>query len=354
MTVPRTMLAVVNYGSEPGQVELRELPVPRPAASEVLLKIDAVGICGSDVHQWLAEHSWHVNYPCTLGHEFVGTIVGLGADVTGFRLGDQVVSETAAVIDPASPFVREGNYHLDPSRLGFGYGVDGAMAEYVKVPARLLHGVPDGLPAHIAALTEPCCVAYNAVCSTQAVKVGDSVVVLGPGTIGLLCAKMAQLAGASRVLVLGTPQDGARLALAETFGATDVHAGDPRELIASIGDGLGVDVVIDAAGVSATLKTALEAVRPGGRIIKVGWGREPLGFSLDPIVQKAVQLQGSFSHNWPVWNRVLQMLASGQLDPSPLITRRAPLAGWREAFSNIHDGHDLKVVLHPGTEGQVS
>lgn len=343
----KEMRAVVNFAGEARSVAMRTLPIPAPGDTDVILKVDAVGVCGSDVHQWLGSHSWHVNYPIVLGHEFVGTIVERGRIADRFDLGERVVSETAAVVDPDSPYVHQGNYHLDPARLGFGYGVDGAMAEYVKVPERLLHRVPNCLPTDVAALTEPCCVAYNAVCSTQAVRLGDDVLVIGPGTIGLLCAKMAQLAGANKVIMLGTPRDEARLRIATDFGADVAITGDVEQIIASLGDGLGVDVVIDAAGVSASLGIAMKMVRPGGQIIKVGWGREPLGISLDPIVQKAVQLRGSFSHNWPVWNRVLKMLASGQLDPSPLITRTAPLDSWEGVFNDIHSGRDLKVVLHP-------
>ena len=114
-----------------------------------------------------------------------------------------------------------------------------------------------------------------------------------------------------------------------------------------IGDGLGADVVVDAAGVSQSLAAAMQAVRPGGQITKVGWGKQPLGFSIDPIVQKNVRLQGSFSHNWPIWERVLAMMASGQLDVSPLVSRVAPLIDWESCFSGMHDGQLVKAVLVP-------
>lgn len=171
-----TMQAVVNYGSEPGSVELREVPIPEIGDEDVLLRVQAVGICGSDVHQWQGSHSWPVNYPCVLGHEFSGEVIQRGARVREFLEGDRVTSETAAVIDPTSPLARTGNYNLDPMRLGFGYGVDGAMTSYVRVPERCLHHLPDGLAFEIAALTEPCCVAYNAVCASSTVKPGDDVI----------------------------------------------------------------------------------------------------------------------------------------------------------------------------------
>src|SRR5215203_3581119 len=153
--------AVINYAPEKGSVEIREIEMPEIGEEDVLLEVAAVGVCGSDLHQWTSDHSWHVNYPVVLGHEFAGTIARVGGNVTAWKEGDRVVSETAAVIDPNSPLTRQGLYNLDPTRKGFGYGVNGAMTKFVKVPARCLHLVPDHLPFEQACLTEPCCVAYN-------------------------------------------------------------------------------------------------------------------------------------------------------------------------------------------------
>jgi len=336
--------AVVNFSSAPHSVELREFARPVPGAEDVILAVEAVGVCGSDLHQWTGQHSWPVNYPVVLGHEFGGRIAELGAGVRGWSEGDRVVSETAAVIDPASPLSRAGRYNLDPCRKGFGYGVDGAMTRFVRVPARCLHRVPDGLPLEQAALTEPCCVAYNAVIENGRVQPGDRIVVLGPGPIGILCAAMARLAGAEVALV-GLERDRVRLDVAKQYGC-DVIVGDAAEW-ARRRDGLGADGVVDAAGVSAALRTALELVRPAGWISKVGWGPQPLNFSLDPLVQKNVTLQGSFSHTWPMWERVLALLASGRLDVRPITGGIWPLAEWHTAFERMHGGEIVKAVLKP-------
>ena len=336
--------AVVNFSSAPHSVELREFARPVPGPEDVILAVEAVGVCGSDLHQWTGQHSWPVNYPVVLGHEFGGRIAELGAGVRGWSEGDRVVSETAAVIDPASPLSRAGRYNLDPRRKGFGYGVDGAMTRFVRVPARCLHRVPDGLPLEQAALTEPCCVAYNAVIENGRVQPGDRIVVLGPGPIGILCAAMARLAGAEVALV-GLERDRVRLEVARAYGC-DVIVGDATEW-ARRRDGLGADGVVDAAGVSAALRTALELVRPAGWISKVGWGPQPLNFSLDPLVQKNVTLQGSFSHTWPMWERVLALLASGRLDVRPITGGIWPLAEWHTAFERMHGGEIVKAVLKP-------
>jgi alcohol dehydrogenase/L-iditol 2-dehydrogenase len=336
--------AVVNFSSTPHSVELREFSRPEPGPDDVILAVEAVGVCGSDLHQWTGSHSWTVNYPVVLGHEFGGRIAALGASVKGWSEGDRVVSETAAVIDVNSPLSRAGLYNLDPTRRGFGYGVDGAMTRFVRVPVRCLHRVPDDLPMELAALTEPCCVAYNAVINNARVRPGDRVIVLGPGPIGILCAAVARLAGAEVALV-GLERDRGRLNVAKVYGC-EVIVGDAMAW-AQARDGLGADGVIDAAGASAALKTAIELVRPSGWITKVGWGPQPLGFSLDPLVQKNITLQGSFSHNWPVWERVLAMLASQQLNVRPILGGVWALESWHEAFEKMHAGEIVKAVLKP-------
>jgi alcohol dehydrogenase/L-iditol 2-dehydrogenase len=336
--------AVVNYAPEKGAVELREVPRPAIAREDVLLEVAAVGVCGSDLHQWTADHSWPVNYPVILGHEFGGTITELGTDVSGWKEGDRAVSETAAIIDPLNPMSRVGLYNLDPTRKGFGYGTDGAMTTTVRVPARCLHRVPDRLPFEQACLTEPCCVAYNAAVMNSSIKPGDRIVVLGPGPIGLLCGAMARLCGA-QVAVAGLERDRERLEIARQYGCEPLVGGINEW--ARERDGLGADGVIDAAGISLTLKTAMQVVRPNGWITKVGWGRDPVGFSLDPIVQNNVRLQGSFSHNWAMWERVLCLLADGQLDVTRITGGVWPLDEWHTAFETMHSGQIAKAVLKP-------
>jgi L-iditol 2-dehydrogenase len=336
--------AVVNYAPEKGSVEIREIEKPTIGDEDVLLEVANVGVCGSDLHQWTADHSWPVNYPVVLGHEFGGHIVETGNKVTGWKEGDRVVSETAAVIDVNNPMSRVGLYNLDPSRKGFGYGVNGAMTRFVRVPARCLHKIPDHIPFEHACLTEPCCVAYSAVVENTGIKPGDRVVVLGPGTIGILCAAVARLCGA-QVAIVGLEADKHRLDIARQYGCETI-IGDATDW-AFKRDGLGADCVIDAAGSSITLKIAMHLVRPNGKITKVGWGPQPLGFSLDPLVQKNITLQGSFSHDWPTWERVIALLASGQLDVKPIIGGVWPITEWHTAFEKMHKGEIVKSVLKP-------
>jgi L-iditol 2-dehydrogenase len=336
--------AVVNFAPQKFSVELREIPQPEIGDEDVLLEVGAVGVCGSDLHQWTADHSWPVNYPVVLGHEFAGVIRQVGSRVKAWKEGQRVVSETAAVIDANNPLSRQGLYNLDPTRKGFGYGINGAMARFVRVPERCLHKVPDNLSLEKAALTEPCCVAYNAVVNNSNVKPGDRVVVFGPGPIGILCGIMAKLHGA-QVAIAGLERDRIRLDIARQYGLLPLVEGIKEWAVTR--DGLGVEGVIDAAGVSAVLKVALEIVRPAGWITKVGWGPQPVGISLDPLVQKNITLQGSYSHNWPVWERVIDLMASGQLDVGPITGGIWPLSQWHTAFEKMHSGEIVKSVLRP-------
>lgn len=336
--------AVVNYAPQRGSVEIREVARPIIGDDDVLLEVANVGVCGSDLHQWTADHSWPVNYPVVLGHEFAGRISEIGSRVEGWNIGQRVVSETAAVIDANNPMSRQGRYNLDPTRKGFGYGVDGAMTRYVRVPARILHRVPESLALEHACLTEPCCVAYNAVVRNARIEPGDRVVVLGPGTIGILCAAIARLCGAE-VAVVGLESDRQRLQIAEQYGCEAI-IGDATEWARSR-DGLGCDGVIDAAGHSVTLRLAIDLVRPAGWISKVGWGPQPLNFSIDPLVQKNITLQGSFSHHWAVWERVIALLAAGSLDVRPILGGVWPITQWNEAFEKMHHGEIVKAVLTP-------
>jgi len=336
--------AVVNYAEAKGSVEIREIEQAEIGEGEVLLEVANVGVCGSDLHQWTSDHSWPVNYPVVLGHEFGGKIIEVGPRVEGWKVGDRVVSETAAVIDPLNPMSRIGLYNLDPTRKGFGYGVNGAMTKYVKVPARCLHTVPEQVPFEEACLTEPCCVAYSAVVVNSNIKPGDRVLVIGPGTIGVLCAVMAKINGAE-VAVVGLEADRGRLEIAKSYGCEAI-IGDATDW-ARERDGLGADLIIDAAGASATLKIAMSLVRPNGQITKVGWGPQPCNFSLDPIVQKNVRLQGTFSHNWPIWEKVIGMMGSGMLDVKPIIGGVWPVTSWLEAFEKMHHGEVIKSVLKP-------
>jgi alcohol dehydrogenase/L-iditol 2-dehydrogenase len=342
------MQALVKFGRRNGDVEIREVPEPAITPNQVLLEVKAAGVCGSDLHMWRENQSWAIKLPLILGHEFCGVVVEVGEQVTGFRPGDRVACETAAEVCGRCVYCLSGNYNLCPHRLGYGALADGAFTQYVAARPQILHHIPDNVPFEHAALTEPICVAYNALVEKTMMKPGDLVVIQGPGPIGIMALQIVRLRGAGAIVVLGTDVDKHRLEAAEELGAhhtVNVQREDPAALVKSLGDGFGADLVVDCTGVSKALKQSLELVRPNGRITKIGWGPQPLDFSLDPLVGKAVTLQGSFSHTYPTWERVLALLSTGQVNLEPVIGGVYPLAAWEEAFLKMEEGESVKSVL---------
>jgi alcohol dehydrogenase/L-iditol 2-dehydrogenase len=181
------------------------------------------------------------------------------------------------------------------------------------------------------------------------IRPGDLVVVFGPGPIGLLCTRMAALAGAYPLVVVGLAHDAPRLEAARTLGAThtvDASTGTLDDVVRSL-DPLGADVVCEASGASRPLDAALRLARPGGQVVKVGWSPDSIPIDMNPLVGKAVTLQGSFSHNFPVWERVIHLLDAGLAKPEVVVGLRTGLADWRRAFDAMHDGEVIKSVLVP-------
>lgn len=345
------MQALVKYWQQPDRVELRDVPVPAVRPGTALVKVMAAGVCGWDIEMWRHRMANPVAVPVIQGHEFSGVIAAIGPGVAGWREGDAVVCETSAEICGACEWCRAGNYQLCPDRKGFGYGVDGAFAPYVVVRQDILHAKPPALSFAEAALTEPFCVGHHALVDQVGVASGDTVLVIGPGPIGLVCLQVAGALGASARFALGTERDAARLALAREQGwadtALDVSREDPLTRIMELTQGRGVDVVADCAGNSKALQTAFGAVRRGGRIVKIGWGPEPFNHSLDDLLRKSAALVGTFGHNRHNWQEVLQWLADGRLQAKPLITGILPLVRWREAFEMVENCQAIKMVLEP-------
>jgi alcohol dehydrogenase/L-iditol 2-dehydrogenase len=329
------------------------IPDPDPGPGEVVIAVAAAGLCGSDLEAYHQRLATSTPLPRVPGHEFSGRIVALGAGVEGWSVGDRVVSETAAYVCGTCALCRCGQYNLCPQRRGFGFAVDGAFAPYVRVPVRCLHRVPDRLPLHLAALTEPTCVTYNAVVEKSTVVPGDFVVVVGSGTIGLLALQWARSSGADVALV-GISGDEARLGVARELGAVatwDALKNDVDTAVRERTDGLGVPFVVDAVGGSAlSMDLALRIVRPAGQITKIGWFAGTTNPTMDALVAKAVRLQGSFSHTWPMWERCLQLLAAGTIQLAPIVSDDLPLSRWQDGYARSESREAVKVIFRPHAE----
>jgi alcohol dehydrogenase/L-iditol 2-dehydrogenase len=345
------MKAVVKFDNLPDAVEIRDVPEPGSAPpGKVLLRVRAASVCGSDVHMWKHKASWTMSLPLILGHEFCGTVEAVGEGIAGIQEGERVACETAAWVCGACVYCRSGFYNVSPCRKGYGALADGAFTRYVVARPEILHRLPEGLPFEQAALTEPTCVALNGLLERGRIKPGDVVVVLGPGPIGLMSVQVARVCGAGDIVLIGLERDKSRLELGMQLGAThaiNLEKDDPTKFVQSLRDGLGSDVVVDTTGVSASLLTALEMVRPLGQIVKIGWGPQPLNFNLDLMVQKAVTVHGSFSHTYATWERALRLIASGAIQIPPMISAVLPLDEWHEGFEGMEQGRLTKAVLIP-------
>ncbi len=344
------MIAVVKYGQGNEMVELREVGIPEIGDNDVLLEVKATGVCGSDIEMWRSDFTYKVNTPVIQGHEFCGVIAQTGKEVTKWKKGERAISETSAYVCGKCFFCKSGDYNLCPDRLGYGYGVDGAFTRFVRVRQEILHPIPPGLSFEEAAITEPICVAYNALIIRSRIQAGDTVVVIGPGPIGLNCIQVAKLAGAGTVIALGTSADATRLETAKKLGADIVvnsQEEDPIEIVKVVTDGLGADLVVNAAGSALTLKQSIDMVRRLGQITKIGWGPQPVNMSLDLLITKSVTLQGTYGHAWKTWRSVLKLLGSRRLVVKPLISTVLPITEWEKAYRLVEERKAVKAILKP-------
>lgn len=340
------MKAVVKQARGDGFVELAEVPEPLIEEGTVIIRVAAAGICGSDI-QILHDRFQGYIVPVILGHEFSGTIESAGRGVTGLAPGDRVVSETHAVVCNECIYCRTGIYNLCPSRKGFGYGVNGAFTKFVRARKAIVHKLPEQIPLREAALLEPLSVALNALTRNSRVSPGESVLVIGPGPIGLFSLQVARLSGAA-VTVAGTERSRHRLDIASKVGAArTIYDKDLRQ---GIDDGSlrnSFDLVVVAAGNVASFELGLRATRPGGRLVHLGETTENGSFPLSLIERKNVTVHGSFSHNWPVWEDAISLAARGSVDLGSLITHEFTLQDWRSAFDAAESRAGAKVLLKP-------
>ena len=342
------MRAFVKTGSQPGEAEVRDVPVARPGPGEVLLRVASCGICGSDLHAFRSDAGFEwIRPPITLGHEFSGTVEEVGPDVTQVGLGERVVAVAIQGCGKCDA-CRAGSTQLCPDREAVGLSRDGGMAEYALMPEEHLVPVPEGLDLTVAALGEPLSVAVHAVDVRADIKPGQYVVVSGPGPIGGFCGMLARLRGAE-VLLTGVEQDAeARLPASERAGLQTANLSEmslEEHLRRSFGN-RRPDVRIESSGSVRALSSALEYVRPGGTIVVVGLYAEEMSFSPTAAVRRELSLLFSYSCNYADYEGALDLLGSGALDPSPLLSTY-PLEDAPEAFEAVGGGRTVKAVLVP-------
>ncbi|MBO0932394.1 galactitol-1-phosphate 5-dehydrogenase [Fibrella aquatilis] len=337
--------------TEYNNFELQDLDQPTPGPNEVLIRVQAVGICGSDVHGMDGSTGRRVP-PIVMGHEASGIIAGIGSDVRDWAVGDRVTFDST-VYQLDDWYSRRGMYNLSDGREVVGVSTplfrrNGAFAEFVTVPQHILYAIPEGVSFTQAALVEPVAVALHALSLTP-LQVNESAVVVGAGMIGLFVIQALKLAGANPIIAIDLDDD--RLDLAQKLGATHAlraDAADVPEQVRALTHGRGADVAFEVVGIGATVQTAISCVRKGATITLVGNLSPKIEVPLQAIVTQQLRLQGSCAINGE-YEAALSLIASGKINVEAILSAEAPLTAGADWFHRLYNKEKglIKVVLKP-------
>lgn len=348
------MKGLMKYERGVGCVGIRELEKPKIGApNEVLIKIKAAGVCGTDIHIWKDEFRYWP--PVVLGHEFSGVIEEVGPEVAGLKAGDRVTAEPKNKACGFCESCRSGSIQLCPERRAPGWGVHGGFTDYVVMPFELVHLLPDGLPYDIAALCEPMAIVVHEVTERAKIACQDFVVVCGTGPIGIMAAFVAKECGASKVAIIGlNTAKQIRFDAALAVGADyiiNAEQEDPVRRISELTCGRGADLVIEATGAAASIVNTAEYVRIGGRICAVGLsnGKE-VPFKWNTAMYKAADIYFNFSSSYTSWDRALLLMANTKKDLRRLITHRVTIEKWEETFEDLLGEKGVKAMFIPEDE----
>jgi len=339
------------------KLQLVDLPVPSPAADEVLIQVAACGICGSDVHGFDGSTGRRIP-PLVMGHEAAGVVAAVGTAVAAFAIGERVTFDSTISCGNCR-FCKDGAINLCDRREVLGvscgdYRRNGAFAEYVAVPARIVYPLPDSLSFADAAMIEAVSVALHAVGLTAPAK-GSSAMVVGAGMIGLLILQSLRAAGCGNIIV--TDIDAGRLEMAKKLGATEIIQAGPEsssdEVAARVSEltgGHGVDLVVEAVGTAATVRTAIESARKGATITLVGNLAPEVPLPLQIVVTRQLRLQGSCASAGE-YPQAMELMAKKTIDVAPMLSAIAPLTEGASWFERLYsrEANLMKVVLTPGS-----
>lgn len=341
------MRALMKKGRGLNNVGIEELEEPSVSPFEIKVKIHAAGICGTDLH--IIADEYPANYPVTLGHEYSGTVVDVGSEVTNFQIGDHVVSLTAVVTCGKCEYCNEGLLMLCEERKSIGSGVHGAFTEYITIPANLAFHIPENVTLDEAALCEPLSCMVRCVIERGSVSAGDYVLVSGPGTIGLLTMQVARASGGN-VVVIGTSADRERLLLAKELGSFDtiiIDEEDLQERVKQLTNGKGFDVAFECAGVEPSSRNCLQLLKKTGLYVQVGLYGKDIKFDMDLALTKEINITNGYASERTSWVRALKLLEKKQINVLPLISMKMPLENWEEAMEKVRNKSAFKVLLSP-------
>jgi L-iditol 2-dehydrogenase len=349
------MKALVKFDRAPGNMEVRTVPDPEPAPDEVVVAVRACGVDrGGDLYVWKSTPGMPFAVPVVPGAENCGEIAAVGSAVTGWKVGDRVVSEVIVDSCGRCAYCHAGHPNHCAAKVDLGRMVDGAYAEFFTVKASHIHRIPDDVSFRAAVLCEMAAVVAHNLVETITIQPGDDFAVVGPGPIGLIAVQLAAAAGASRVLAVGLENDAPRLALARELGATHTLTSDSEDYVDSIAAefGDGFHVVAEGSGHPGGVATAIDLARPCGTLAAIG---TPVGSSVSldwtQIPLKSLRVQGTYAHLWSTWELVLKLMADGALRTEQLCSREEPLERWQEAFEDAeNDRGVVKIAVTPDGE----
>ena len=340
--------------SEYGHLEIAELPLPAVGPEEVLVRVEACGICGSDVHGFDGSTGRRVP-PIVMGHEAAGTVAAIGADVSKYSNGDRVTFDSTVYCGKCE-YCKRGQINLCNNReviwVSCGdYRRHGAFAEYVVVPERIMYPLPDNFSFNEAAMLEAVSVALHGV-KVSPVVGGETALVIGAGMIGLLTLQAARAAGCLRVFIADV--DATRLKLAREIGADEVLHCSGAELVAEVmrlTNGRGVDLALEAVGRNETVAGAIDCTRKSGTITLIGNITPEVTLPLQKVVVRQLRLQGSCASSGE-YPEAIELIAKGKIQVKPLITAVASLEEGPRWFERLHSREPnlMKIILTPRTE----
>ena len=333
------------------KLEYVDFPEPEIGAQDLLVRVRACGICGSDIHGYDGSTGRRIP-PLVMGHEASGEVAEVGSAVKDMKVGDRVTFDSMISCGECS-FCRRGQINLCDNRMVIGvspgeYRRHGAFAEYVAIPRRIAFKMPEGLSFEHAAMIEPVSVVVHAT-GLAKVKLGETAVVIGTGMIGLLAVQSLRAAGYGRIIAVDL--EDAKLAVAKQLGADDTlnpkNCDVPKEIFALTG-GIGADLAMECVGATSPIKTAVASVRKGGTVTLVGNLSPTIEFPLQSVVTREIAVLGSCASSGE-YPACLDLLARGTIKVDPIISAIAPLADGAAWFERLY-GHDaslMKVLLQP-------
>jgi L-iditol 2-dehydrogenase len=337
--------------SEYNHLEITDLPLPAVARGDVLVRVEACGICGSDVHGFDGSTGRRIP-PIVMGHEAAGTVETIGEGVTKYKKGDRVTFDSTIYCGECQ-YCKRGQINLCDNREVIGvscgdYRRQGAFAEYVLVPERIMYALPDNFSFNEAAMLEAVSVAIHGVKVSQ-LEGGETALVIGAGMIGLLTLQAARAAGCKRVFI--SDVDATRLELARQVGADEVLHCSGAELLAEVmklTGGNGVDVALEAVGRNETVASAIDCTRKGGKVTLIGNIMPEVTLPLQKVVVKQLRLQGSCASSGE-YPEAIELIAQGKIKVKPLITAVASLEEGPRWFERLHSREPnlMKIILTP-------